>query len=88
MKDALTSCGGVTGVRVTSMDTIQGLAVSEHAKIKNISKLNNFEFKDDCIKSWRAYGIGKGKDIKVEISTEGNVTKVITLFNFYHLIIQ
>jgi len=61
--------------------------VRETAKIPSISKLNNFEFGEDRIKGWRAYGIGDGKEIKADISTTGKTTVIgflhaVTTFNF------
>ncbi|XP_078368927.1 uncharacterized protein LOC144652746 [Oculina patagonica] len=67
LKDALLSHGGVEGVRVVSMETIQDLPSEDDSrKIPAISKLNDFEFIADAITAWRAYGIGEGKEITVE----------------------
>ncbi|KAK3731369.1 hypothetical protein QZH41_019552, partial [Actinostola sp. cb2023] len=67
MKDALLSSGGIEGVRVVSLETIDNPNISEHTpKIPAISKLNNFEFSNSSIRVWRAYGIGAGKEITIE----------------------
>lgn len=73
LREALISHGGIEGVRVACMDSIEVLSpVSETTKIPNVSKLNNFEFRDSRIKGWRAYGIGDGKEINTHSSTAGN----------------
>ncbi|KAK3745612.1 hypothetical protein QZH41_003630 [Actinostola sp. cb2023] len=73
LKDALVSHGGIAGVRVTCMKTIgiEGLAVTE-TKIQNVSKLNNFEFKDkSSIREWRAFRVGNGKVFNSNTSSAG-----------------
>lgn len=61
LKEAITSHGGVQGVRVAAMQSInenQGMP----QKIQGISKLNNFKFEETHkVRTWRAYGIGKGQ---------------------------
>ena len=64
MKEALLSYGGVKGVRVAILSSINETA--ELQKIAGISKLNNFQFIDRSLLAWRAYGIGQGKSIAVE----------------------
>ena len=71
LKDALLSHGGIEGVRVVSMETIEDL-VEDSRKIPAISKLNNFAFDGDNIRAWRAYGIGEGKEIVLEKTSSGN----------------
>ena len=71
MKDALLSQGGIEGVRVTVVSRIVGSSVDQLGKIPGISKLNNFEYNHGNIVAWRAYGIGKGKDIKLSGKTNG-----------------
>ena len=66
------------------MDAVtKTLPVCETAKIPTISKLNNFELRDDRIKEWRAYSIGDGKEIKADISTTGKTTVI----GFLHLVV-
>ena len=48
LKDALLSHGGIDGVRVVAMETIEDL-VEDSRKIPTISKLNNFAFHDDSL---------------------------------------
>ena len=82
LRDALILQGGIEGVRVACLDAVtKTLPVCETAKIPSISKLNNFELRDDRIKGWRAYSIGNGKEIKADISTTGK-TIVIGFLNF------
>ena len=58
-KNALTSHGGVPGARVS---LIQGSFSDKlTVKLPGISKLNNFEFEDEGVRVWRAYGVGEGK---------------------------
>ena len=71
LKDALLSHGGIDGVRVVAMETIEDL-VEDNRKIPTISKLNNFAFHDDSITAWRAYDVGKGKEIVLEKTSAGN----------------
>ena len=71
LKDALLSHGGIDGVRVVAMETIEDL-VEDSRKIPTISKLNNFAFHDDSITAWRAYDVGKGKEIVLEKTSAGN----------------
>ena len=71
LKDALLSHGGIDGVRVVAMETIEDL-VEDSRKILTISKLNNFAFYDDSITAWRAYDVGKGKEIVLEKTSAGN----------------
>ena len=58
-EEALTSHGGVPGARVTVVeDTFSGKLT---VKLPGISKLNNFEFNEEGVRVWRAYGVGEGK---------------------------
>ena len=56
--------GGIDGVRVACLDAVTTASpISEPAKIHHVSKLNNFEFTEGGIKAWRAYDIGRGKEV-------------------------
>lgn len=58
-QEALTSHGGVPGARVTM---IQGSFPDKlTVKWPGISKLNNFEFHDEGVRAWKAYGVGDGR---------------------------
>ena len=58
-------------MRVVAMETIEDL-VEDSRKIPMISKLNNFAFHGDSIIAWRAYDVGKGKEIALEKTSSGN----------------
>ena len=77
MKDALLSYGGVEGVRVAAVERLEEHDVSDQQKIPGISKLNNFTFINGKLLARRAYGIGTGKEIAVNLSP----TKGIELKN-------
>ena len=64
MREALLSHGGVEGVRVALLPSINQTV--ELQKIPGINKLNNFQFTDGSLQAWRAYGIGPGKSISRE----------------------
>ena len=53
------------------METIEDL-VEDSRKIPTISKVNNFAFHSDSITAWRAYDVGKGKEIVLEKTSSGN----------------
>ena len=61
MRDALLSHGGVEGVRVAVLQSLN--ETTELQKIPGISKLNNFQYTDGNLQALRAYGIGQGKNI-------------------------
>ena len=72
LKSALLSHGGIVGVRVAVMQSVEEEAVvDDNRKIVGINKLNNFEFKDEILVAWRAYDMGKGKEIPLETTSEG-----------------
>ena len=72
LKSALLSHGGIEGVRVAVMQSVEEEAVvDDNRKITGINKLNNFEFKDEVLVAWRAYGMGKAKEIALETTSEG-----------------
>ena len=75
MKDALISYGGVEGVRVAAVERLEEHVVSaDRQKIPSISKLNNFRFINGKLVTRKAYGIGSGKEIAVNLSTGTNST--------------
>ena len=78
MQDALLSHGGIEGVRVVALERLEEHDFSDYQKIPSISKLNNFRFIDGKILARRAYDIGSGKEIPVNLSTtKGMVKRVI-----------
>ncbi|PFX29456.1 hypothetical protein AWC38_SpisGene5756 [Stylophora pistillata] len=69
LKEALLSHGGLEGVRMVSLDTIEETP-DDAQTITGIPKLNNFEFSSmGSISCWRAYSVGQGKAIKIEKSS-------------------
>jgi len=69
MKIALISHGRLEGVRVVSMDTIAETQDSAQT-VASITRLNNFEFTStDTVTCWRAYGVGPGDVIKLDVSS-------------------
>lgn len=71
LKEALLSHGGLKGLRVISLGTIEETP-DDVQTITGITKLNNFEFSSvGSISCWRAYSVGQGKVIKIEKSSSG-----------------
>lgn len=67
MREALLSHGGVEGVRVALLPSIN--QTMDLQKIPGINMLNNFQFTDGSLQAGRAYAIGPGKSIaKVKVS--------------------
>ena len=58
-------------MRVVAIDSMEDFVIDDARKIPGISKLNNFKFNSESITAWRAYGIGSGKDIKLEKQSSG-----------------
>ena len=65
-KEALDSHGGVRGSRVAIAAVNLANETGGTNKIKGISKLNNFEFTEEGIRSLSAYQIGRGKPVSCE----------------------
>ncbi|KAK3748950.1 hypothetical protein QZH41_010037, partial [Actinostola sp. cb2023] len=66
MKDALLSHGGIKGVRVAVVENAEILTMREQKKMPGINKLNNFEYKQNKLVTWRAYEVGKGKTLTID----------------------
>ena len=64
MREALLFHGGVEGVRVALVPSINQRV--ELQKIPGINKLNSFQFTDGSLQAWRTYDIGPGKSITKE----------------------
>ena len=66
LKNAMLSNSGVRDVRVALVDAS---IARKHADLKvkweGISTLNNFLYLDNTVTVWRAYNVGKGKQVKV-----------------------
>lgn len=61
MKNALESHGGVKGCRVAVAEVDTSLETGKDNKIPGISFLNDFAFEETGIRTWKAYGVGKGR---------------------------
>ncbi|XP_064653010.1 uncharacterized protein LOC135503381 [Lineus longissimus] len=59
MRDALASYGGVRGCHV-AIATLKAAPTSERGTWPGITSFTNFEFEDEGIRVWKAYGIGPG----------------------------
>lgn len=73
LRDAITSEGGLNGVRVALVDAddTEMKPKVPQAKLAGISFLNNFEYSDKGVKVWKAFEVGKGKLLKKN-EMEGN----------------
>ena len=73
-KDAVLSYGGIEGVRVAAVDSVNEAGLFETTpKIKGNNKLNNFSFTSEGTRAWRAYGIGSGKVLALKEATIGKM---------------
>ncbi|KAK3707287.1 hypothetical protein QZH41_004246 [Actinostola sp. cb2023] len=72
MKDALLSHGGIKGVRVAVVENAEILTMREQKKMPGINKLNNFEYKQNKLVTWRAYEVGKGKTLTIDKESDAN----------------
>lgn len=75
LKSAIDSYGGVKGCNAIIVE-IKGSKVSKATlpRIPEVSYLHNFEYKDEGLTVWKAYGIGKGKCITwTELEKGGTV---------------
>ena len=70
-QEALLSHRGIEGVRVVAIDSMEDFIIDDARKIPRISKLNNFKFNSESITALHAYGIGSGKDIRLEKQLSG-----------------
>ncbi|XP_062614103.1 uncharacterized protein LOC134275825 isoform X2 [Saccostrea cucullata] len=83
MKSAIDRYGGVTGCQAAHIEINSFPTDSSTGLIKGISKISNVEFQDDgCMKVWRAYDIGKGKDMAIqgELKNQERTVNVIADF--------
>ena len=71
MKTALGSHGGVKGVRaaVVQVDTSREITAN---KIPGISLLNNFSVEEDRVRVWRAFNVGPGRLLSLEVVPQGD----------------
>ena len=74
MKEALLSQGGLKGDRVVVVTPSLVSSEQEQSKITSVNKLNSFQHVNRNIYAWRAYGVGKGKTIKIQSSRRGTLS--------------
>ena len=72
-KAALLSHGGLKGVRVAVVDSLDDSTAKSPQAIPGVSKLNNFEFTDGGLNCWRAYCIGQGRSCGTLKEISGDV---------------
>ena len=62
LKRALESNGGVKGCRVSVVEMPKASSqVDTNIRIPGISQIHNIRYKNDGIRYWKAYGVGKGE---------------------------
>lgn len=71
MVDAMRSAGGVPGLNVTLCE-LATPSTSTHVKFDGVSMVSNVEYGEDSITTWKAYGIGPGKTVKLSKFTGNN----------------
>ena len=71
MVDAMRSSGGVSGLHVTLCE-MANPRTSAIIKFDGASRVSNVEYGEDCITTWKAYGIGPGKTVKLSKFTRRN----------------
>ena len=81
--NAMTSYGGVKGVRVALVDLKPGHKTSTEGKIEGISTLNNFGYEESGLVTWKAYNIGKGRVIPWS-SLQGATLSLLLVHPFIH----
>lgn len=78
MREALLSHGGISGVRVAALASIEeSMESPREQKIPGINKLNNFTFTKDGMLGFRAYGIGQGKRINLNTEDSGKTFHMV-----------
>lgn len=69
MVDAMKSSGGVPGLNVTLCEIPSS---TTRVKFDGVSGVSNVQYGEDSMTTWKAYGIGPGKTIKLSKFTEDN----------------
>jgi len=83
MREALLSHGGISGVRVTVVQSVDEKLSLVRQKIPGINKLSNFQCIQDGVVAHRAYGIGRGKNISMH--EESDKIKMAAAISFFLL---
>ena len=71
MVDAMRSSGRVSSLHVTLCEMADP-RISAIVKFDGVSGVSNVEYGEDYITTWKAYGIGPGKTVKLSKFTRGN----------------
>ena len=71
MVDAMRSSGDVSGLHVTLCE-MENPRTSANVKFDGVSAVSNVEYGEDCITTWKAYGIGPGKTVKLSKFSRAN----------------
>ena len=71
MVDAMRSSGRVSSLHVTLCEMADP-RISAIVKFDGVSGVSNVEYGEDYITTWKAYGIGSGKTVKLSKFTRGN----------------
>lgn len=66
--NAMTSHGGINGVRVVLVDNVNMKVTMPECNLKGVNSFNNFFYKQEnnlskCLVVWKAYNIGDGKEV-------------------------
>ena len=70
MVDAMRWSGGVSGLHVTLCE-MENPRTSANVKFDGMSAVSNVEYGEDCMTTWKAYGIGPGKTVKLSKFARG-----------------
>nr|XP_022331330.1 uncharacterized protein LOC111129325 [Crassostrea virginica] len=66
MKSALDLYGGTTGCQASHVEMKEMPPSAARYPIKGISRISNVEFERGLMRTWQAYGIGRGKQIPID----------------------
>ena len=66
MKSALDLYGGTTGCQASHVEMKEMPPSAARYPIKGISRISNVEFEGGLMRTWQAYGIGRGKQIPID----------------------
>jgi len=68
MKSAMESSGGVAGVHVSLCESSPSVST---VKLDGVSTISNVEYNNDSLRIWKAYGIGKGRQLSLKSFEDG-----------------
>ena len=83
LKRALESNGGVKGCRVSVVEMPKASSqVDTNIRIPGISQIHDISYKDDGIRYWKTYGVGKGEWLENDPPLSLNIPKLNILEAF------